>query len=83
VARWDDPSGGGITTQGRDLNDLQRQITEAVAVHFDEGASPQRIRLRFIHDPQCSGRLMSCQSHCIAVVGSIAEILRLGADSEP
>lgn len=51
VAWWDDPSGGGITTQGRDLSDLQRQITEAVAVHFDERTSPQRIRLHFVHDP--------------------------------
>ena len=38
VAWWDDPSGaGGITTQGQDLRDLQQQITEAVAVHFDRG----------------------------------------------
>jgi len=38
VASWDDPAGaGGITTQGQDLRDLQQQITEAVAVHFDEG----------------------------------------------
>ena len=36
VAWWDDPAGaGGITTQGQDLRDLQQQITEAVAVHFD------------------------------------------------
>ena len=39
VASWDDPSGeGGITTQGHHLQDLQRQITEAVWVHFDPGA---------------------------------------------
>ncbi|HEV1284533.1 MAG TPA: hypothetical protein VNU44_04455 [Bryobacteraceae bacterium] len=41
VAWWDDPSGsGGITTQGEDLRDLQQQIMEAVAVHFDEGKAP-------------------------------------------
>ncbi len=44
VAWWDDPEGaGGITTQGQDLRDLQQQITEAVAVHFDDGAAPCRI----------------------------------------
>ena len=47
VAWWDDPSGsGGITTQGIDLRDLQPQITEAVAVHFDEGEAPRRIRVQ-------------------------------------
>jgi predicted RNase H-like HicB family nuclease len=30
VAFWDDPNGGGITTQGKDLRDLQQQITDAV-----------------------------------------------------
>jgi hypothetical protein len=39
VAWWDDPNGGGITTQGRDLRDLQQQIAEAVATHFDESAA--------------------------------------------
>ena len=44
VASWDDPDGsGGITTQGQDLRDLQQQITESVAVHFDEGAAPHRL----------------------------------------
>jgi len=42
---------GGITTQGQDLSDLQQQITEAVAVHFDEGAAPRRIRVHFVSDP--------------------------------
>ena len=52
VACWDDPDGlGGITTQGQDLRDLQQQITEAVAVHFDEGAVPRRIRIHFVSDP--------------------------------
>jgi len=47
VAWWDDPTGlGGITTQGEDLRDLQEQITEAVALHFDEGEAPRRIRVR-------------------------------------
>ncbi len=51
VASWDAPAGfGGISTQGRDLSDLQAQIIEAVAVHFDD-EPPQRIRLHFISDP--------------------------------
>jgi hypothetical protein len=30
---------------------LQQQITEAVAVHFDEGTAPRRIRIYFVSDP--------------------------------
>ena len=52
VASWDAPDGaGGITTQGQDLSDLQRQVTEAVAAYFDEGVAPRRIRLHFVSDP--------------------------------
>jgi predicted RNase H-like HicB family nuclease len=52
VASWDSPDGsGGITTQGRDLQDLQQQVSEAVATHFDEGQAPRRIRLHFVNDP--------------------------------
>ena len=52
VASWDSPDAtGGITTQGQDLRDLQAQITEAVAAHFDEGSIPRRIRIHFVSDP--------------------------------
>ena len=52
TAWWDDSNGeGGITTQGQDLRDLQQQITEAVGVHFDDGAAPSRIRVHFVSDP--------------------------------
>lgn len=52
VASWDDPHGsGGITTQGQDLQDLQKQIEDAIAVHFDEGTGPSRIRIHFVSDP--------------------------------
>jgi hypothetical protein len=52
TAWWDDSSGaGGITTQGQDLRDLQQHITEAVGVHFDDGAGPSRIRVHFVSDP--------------------------------
>lgn len=51
VASWDAPNGGGITTQGKDLRELQEQITDAVACHFDGEGTPLRIRLHFISDP--------------------------------
>lgn len=51
VASWDAPEGGGITTQGKDLRDLQEQVTEAVRCHFDEEEIPHRIRLHFVADP--------------------------------
>jgi hypothetical protein len=51
-ACWDAPdASGGISTQGNDLRDLQDQIVEAVAVHFDAGEIPNRIRLHFVNDP--------------------------------
>jgi hypothetical protein len=52
IACWDAPDGsGGITTQGEDLRDLQAQIVDAVATHFEENETPRRIRLHFISDP--------------------------------
>ncbi|PYV17180.1 MAG: 2-oxoisovalerate dehydrogenase [Acidobacteria bacterium] len=52
IAHWDAPDrSGGITTQGEDLRDLQAQIVDAVATHFEENEAPRRIRLHFINDP--------------------------------
>ena len=52
IACWDAPEGsGGITTQGKDLRDLQAQIVDAVATHFEEHDTPRRIRLHFVSDP--------------------------------
>jgi len=52
IACWDAPDGsGGITTQGEDLRDLQAQIVDAVATHFEQGETPRRIRLHFVSDP--------------------------------
>ncbi len=52
VASWDAPNAsGGISTQGQDLGDLQQQILEAVAVHFDSSEVPSQIRLHFVSDP--------------------------------
>ncbi len=52
VASWDDPQGnGGITTQGKDLNELEANIREAVQCHFDRDQTPKVIRLHFVTDP--------------------------------
>ena len=51
VARWDDPAGGGITTQGDTLAELQTMVSDAVSGYFDEGKTPSRVRLHFVHDP--------------------------------
>ncbi len=52
VASWDAPRGqGGITTQGKDLHELERNVREAVSCYFDPGTAPGRIRLHFAHDP--------------------------------
>ncbi|PWU19205.1 MAG: 2-oxoisovalerate dehydrogenase [Verrucomicrobia bacterium] len=52
VASWDEGEGkGGITTQGRDLRELQENLKEAVTCHFDEGNIPATIRLHFVNDP--------------------------------
>ena len=51
TASWDAPNhGGGITTQGKDLGELEKNVREAVECHFDNGAMPRHIRLRFLND---------------------------------
>lgn len=52
VARWDDPHGGGITTQGDTLADLQTMVADAVGGYFENGKSPARVRLHFLCDPE-------------------------------
>jgi len=49
TASWDDPCGGGITTQGTDLSHLQEMISDAVHCHFDD--VPSRVKLHFVSDP--------------------------------
>ncbi len=51
VARWDDPAGGGITTQGDTLPELQSMIADAVAGYFEAGKHPRKLRLHFNEDP--------------------------------
>lgn len=54
VAAWNAPGRqGGITTQGKDLRDLEENIREAVACHFDS-KPPAQIRLHFVDDPVLS-----------------------------
>lgn len=51
VASWDEPGGGGISTQASDLAELQRNVSEAVRCHFEAGETPESIRLHFLVDP--------------------------------
>jgi predicted RNase H-like HicB family nuclease len=52
VALWDDPAGvGGLTTQGETLAELEDNVREAVAVHFEAGDAPKTVRLHFVDDP--------------------------------
>jgi predicted RNase H-like HicB family nuclease len=52
VASWDDPGGfGGLTTQAERLSDLERNIREAIAVHFEPDDLPKQVRLHFVDDP--------------------------------
>jgi predicted RNase H-like HicB family nuclease len=50
-ASWDDPRGGGISTQGSDLAELQSMVRDAVLCHFDDDEVPGRVRLHFAQDP--------------------------------
>ncbi len=51
VARWDDPAGGGITTQGDSIRELEAMVADAVAGYFDPGTAPAQVRLHFEEDP--------------------------------
>lgn len=50
-ASWDAPGGGGISTQGNDLAELEAMIRDAVLCHFEEGEAPASVRLHFEQDP--------------------------------
>ena len=54
LASWDDPRGGGITTQGADLRELQEMILEATSAYFRAAkeAPPRSVRLHFVTDPE-------------------------------
>ena len=52
-ASWEDPDGGGITTQGDDLGELQEMIRDAVEGYFEvkKAPMPKSVRLHFAADP--------------------------------
>ncbi|MDB6073756.1 MAG: 2-oxoisovalerate dehydrogenase [Verrucomicrobiaceae bacterium] len=51
VARWDDPAGGGITTQGDTMDEVASMVKDAMQGYFDEKSMPARARLHFVEDP--------------------------------
>jgi predicted RNase H-like HicB family nuclease len=51
VARWDDPGGGGITTQGDSFRELDIMIADAVSGYFEPNQRPKSVRLHFSQDP--------------------------------
>ena len=51
IARWDDPAGGGITTQGDTLAELDAMVRDAVEGYFADGDKPAVLRLHFVDDP--------------------------------
>ena len=51
VARWDNPDGGGITTEGDSLTELLEMVKDAVAGYFDPIARPVQVELNFSENP--------------------------------
>jgi predicted RNase H-like HicB family nuclease len=51
IARWDDPQGGGITTQGDSFAELDAMVRDAVEGYFADGKKPSGVRLHFVDDP--------------------------------
>jgi len=52
IARWDDPAGGGITTQGDTIAELEAMIRDAVIGYFTDPTATPRVRLHFVEDPE-------------------------------
>jgi predicted RNase H-like HicB family nuclease len=50
VASWDDPRGGGITTQAESVEKLEEAISEAVRCHFEKRATPEKVALHLESD---------------------------------
>jgi len=42
--------GESIFTEAENLDDLRRQVRDAVKCHFDEGQGPKIIRLHFVRE---------------------------------
>lgn len=47
VASWDDPEGGGITTQADTLRELAEALKEAAVCHFSSKNRPVKASLKF------------------------------------
>jgi hypothetical protein len=54
VASWDDPEGGGITTQAENLTELAEAIKESVRCHFAGRSAPREVSLHLRAIPYCS-----------------------------
>jgi hypothetical protein len=48
VATWEDPVSGGITTQAKDVIQLQKVVKAAVRSHFEEEKAPRRVLLHLV-----------------------------------
>lgn len=42
--------GESIFTEANNLEELQKEIRDAVRCHFEEGTEPKIIRLHFVHE---------------------------------
>lgn len=52
IAFWDDPKGGGITTQANGIGELVKAIQKAVRCHFAGRSFPKSAKLRFTEMPE-------------------------------
>jgi hypothetical protein len=50
TASWDDPNGGGITTEASTITELSSAIIEAVRCHFTDRTAPKMATLHFERD---------------------------------
>jgi predicted RNase H-like HicB family nuclease len=50
IAYWKNPKGGGITTQADSLEELPKNILEAMLCYF-EGNHPKQVQIHFVRDP--------------------------------
>ncbi len=47
--------GESIFTQAESIEELHKQVRDAVRCHFDEGKAPKIIRLHFVRDELIAG----------------------------
>ena len=51
VACWNDPSGGGISTQGDSLAELAEMVKDAASGYFADLPKLPKLKLHFVEDP--------------------------------